>query len=81
MYYFLCLAYNNLIPEVGRGGKNIDKRKRYLTQISGSAPPFLAFIQQYGLEYGIDKHIENNHVGGGSSMCSGSLINSQYVLT
>lgn len=71
-------AYNDLIPSITYDGYSAFKRK-YLSDIAKEAPPFLAYIESYDrkvklAELGGDGHLQH-------SICTGSLVNTQYVLT
>ena len=77
----MFLAYNNLIPSVNSAGDNYEtKTRKYLNDISKDAPKFLAYIEIYDISHKLSDELtkdENIH----PAICSGSLINTQYVLT
>ena len=74
----MFLAYNDLIPSVS--GDNYETKKRkYLNDISREAPKFLAYIEIYNISKKLSQLQEGEMIQ--PAVCSGSLINTQYVLT
>ena len=79
----MFLAYNNLIPSTEFDGNFETQKKEYVNQVSKEAPKFLAYIEIYNSSF----KLREAFIGGGvniespAAFCSGSLINSQYVLT
>ena len=82
----MFLAYNNLIPSTEFDGNFETQKKEYVNQVSKEAPKFLAYIEIYNSSF----KLREAFIGGGvniespespAALCSGSLINSQYVLT
>ena len=81
-YLFYPSAFNDLIPNIGERNY-VEHKENYLAQLSQQAPPFLAYIEFYDVDFStIPDYSEENgpdiKVAGG---CSGSLISTQHVLT
>ena len=76
----MFLAYNNLIPSVNNEDNYETLTRKYLNDISKDAPKFLAYIEIYDISHNLsDKFTKNENIL--PAICSGSLINTQYVLT
>ena len=76
----MFLAYNNLIPSVNNEDNYETLTRKYLNDISKDAPKFLAYIEIYDISYNLS-NVFNNDKNYVPALCSGSLINTQYVLT
>ena len=83
-YLFHPSAFNDLIPNIGERNY-VEHKENYLAQLSQQAPPFLAYIEFYDVDFStIPKaYFKDNYNGPEihKGMCSGSLISTQHVLT
>ena len=76
------VGYSELIPKITNGTSS-KKRQEYLSQIARQPPKFLAYLETYGEEDSLENldsyyDLRDKMVQG---FCSGSLVNSQYILT
>ena len=81
-YLFYPSAFNDLIPNIGERNY-LEHKENYLAQLSQKAPPFLAYIEFYNVDFST---VPGNSEESGpditvSGRCSGSLISTQHVLT
>ena len=79
----MFLAYNDLIPSTEFDGNFETQKKEYVNQISKEAPKFLAYIEIYNSSFKLREALVGDgvNIDSPAAFCSGSLINSQYVLT
>ena len=79
--FFFNLGFLDMLPSLEKGNFST-KRDQYMAEVRKNVPKFLAYLELYG----IDNSILNMSYGEIlrskiPSSGSGSLVNSQYVLT